>query len=621
MVTTSHGPTVHADGTTTFRVWAPLARAVELAIDDRQIPLDPVAPDDPDAPAHGWHRVRTTAAAGARYAYRLDGGPERPDPASRHQPDGVHERSAVVDTSTFSWTDHEFRPTPLPAAVIYELHIGTFTAEGTFAAAVGRLDDLRDLGITHVEVLPVNAFNGDRGWGYDGVGWYAVHEPYGGPTAFAEFVDACHQRGLSVLLDVVYNHQGPSGNYLGEFGPYLTERYATPWGQAPNVDGPGADHMRSYIVDNALMWLDDYHVDGLRLDAVHGIVDISSRHILAELSAATDALAERCGRDLALVAETDRQDPQTVRPRAVGGTGLAGQWVDDLHHAIHTALTGESEGYYVDYDGLTDVAAVYARGYAYDGRWSRFRRRTIGAPLPDDVSSRRLVTCVQNHDQVGNRARGDRLTTLVDPARLRVGIALLCCSPTTPMLFMGDEFGATTPFQFFSGHPEPELDAAVREGRRAEFESFADFAGEVPDPQDPATMAASRLDWSQAATPEGLARRRLWRDLLALRGEPGLADGDRSTVEVVDAGPQHLVVIRHGGPGWVVAANLTADDLTVDVPGGVGVPRWSSDDHAYGGQGRTVTVHDGSAHVPPATLVLFPRHPGSTGSVTSADAP
>jgi maltooligosyltrehalose trehalohydrolase len=603
----AHGPLSHPDGTVTFRVWSPRAEQVSLVLADDAHEMSPMD--------RGWFVVRTPAAPDDRYAFRLDGGPERPDPASRRQPDGVHGRSALVDPGAWCWTDEDFRPPPLTSGAVYELHVPTFTPEGTFAAAAEHLAALRDLGITHVEVMPVNAYNGDRGWGYDGVAWYAVHEAYGGPEAFTGFVDACHGAGLAVVLDVVYNHLGPSGNYLGEFGPYLTDSYATPWGEAPNVDGPDSDPVRAFIIDNALMWLTDYHVDGLRLDAVHGIVDTSSVHLLAELTAAAGGESDRFGRELQLVAESDRQDPATVMPRTAGGLGLQAQWLDDLHHSIHTALTGESDGYYIDYNGLADVAAVYTRGFAFDGRWSEYRHRTVGAPVPDGVSSRRFVTCVQNHDQIGNRAQGERLTSLVSPARLRAGIALLCLSPTTPMLFMGDEFGATTPFLFFSGHPEPELDKAVREGRRAEFASFSSFDGEVPDPQDPATMEASRLDWSESERPEGRERRRLWTDLLELRRTaPALASGDRRKVHLEHADPEHLALVRAGPPDLLLAANL--GDRTWDcTTAATGLELlWSSEDERYGGRGGgsgepAVTVADGRVSIGAGCVALFvPEH-------------
>ncbi|HSK97647.1 MAG TPA: malto-oligosyltrehalose trehalohydrolase, partial [Euzebyales bacterium] len=508
-----HGPVTHGDGTVTFRVWAPYAQQVELIRPDH-------APRQLTASGRGWFAGRVSAAPGDRYGFRLDGGQTRPDPASLHQPDGVHGLSAVVDRAALPWSPAEqlWQPTPLSSAVIYELHVGAFTPDGTFVAAEQHLAAVRDLGVTHVEVMPVAAFNGARGWGYDGVCWYAVHEPYGGPEAFAPFIDACHRAGLAVILDVVYNHFGPSGSYHHEFGPYVTNRHITPWGPAINFDDAGADAVRAFVVDNALMWLADFHVDGLRLDAVHALHDGSATPILVELSAAVDRLSEQVGRPLALIAESDRQDPRTVLPRAAGGAGLTAQWLDDLHHAIHVTVTGERDGYYADYTGLPDVAGAYVRGFVYDGRWSEYRQRTVGAPLPPTVSGRRFVACTQNHDQIGNRARGRRLTVLTDEDRLRFAIGLLCLAPTVPMLFMGEEYGATTPFLFFSSHPEPELAVAVREGRREEFAAFTAFdRDEIPDPQAMETFAASVLDRTGDASPTGLARRRLWTDALHLR--------------------------------------------------------------------------------------------------------
>ncbi|MDP9405672.1 MAG: malto-oligosyltrehalose trehalohydrolase [Actinomycetota bacterium] len=525
---------------------------------------------------HGWYRVRTEARHGDAYAFRLDGGEPRPDPAARWLPDGVHGRARIFDAATLAWSASErtWRAPALSAGAVYELHVGTFTPEGTFAAAAEHLDALGELGVTHVEVMPVNGFNGTAGWGYDGVAWYAVHEPYGGPTAFAHFVDACHAAGLAVVLDVVYNHLGPSGNYLPDFGPYLTDRYRTPWGEGLNLDGPDSDPVRSFIVGNAVHWLDTFHVDGLRLDAVHGLVDTSALPILSQLSDTVAALAARRGRPLQLIAESDRCDPLTIRPRTSGGTGLDALWADDLHHAIHTAVTGEHDGYYVDYAGLPDVAAAYRQGFLYDGRYSVYRRRTVGAPL-GDLSAHRLVTCVQNHDQVGNRAAGERLVALVGDELARVAAVLLCAAPSVPLLFMGEEHGETAPFQFFTSHPEPELAEAVRRGRREEFASFASFgeSADVPDPQDPATVDRSRIDWARADSERGRAWRDLWRRLLALRrSEPALGNGRRDLVEVLTVDGEVLALVRRddGGSAVLVVANLSGDERVLALPDG----RW-----------------------------------------------
>jgi maltooligosyltrehalose trehalohydrolase len=586
-----HGPVVHGDGTVTFRVWAPYATRVELLWDARaSVPLEPTG--------RGWFGVRVEAGAGDRYGFRLDDGAYRPDPASLRQPDGVHALSSVVDRGAYAWSEDEqhWQPTPVSSAVIYELHIGTFTAEGTFAAAEQHLTDLRELGVTHVEVMPVNAFNGERGWGYDGVYWYAVHEPYGGPAAFAHFVDACHRQGLAVILDVVYNHFGPSGSYHHEFGPYVSDLHKTPWGSAINFEEAGADAVRAFVVDNALMWLADFHVDGLRLDAVHALHDGSATPILVELSAAVDRLSEQVGRPLALVAESDRQDPRTVLPRAAGGAGMSAQWLDDLHHAIHVTVTGEHDGYYADYTGLPDVAGAYVRGFVYDGRWSEYRQRTVGAPLPATVSGRRLVGCVQNHDQVGNRARGRRLTVLTDEDRLRFAIGLLCLAPSVPMLFMGEEYAATTPFMFFTSHPEPDLAVAIREGRREEFAAFTAFGyGEVPDPQAPETHAASVLDRTDAVSPAGKARRRLWTDVLRLRRRtPALATGNRTLIRELAVLPRQMAVLRDdpaGAAPVVIAANASDADaaITLGLTGTWQVV-WSTTAVAYGGPGTHVRL-------------------------------
>ncbi|HUH06232.1 MAG TPA: malto-oligosyltrehalose trehalohydrolase, partial [Egibacteraceae bacterium] len=478
---------------TAFRVWAPWADRIELVLADRHAAM---ARED-----RGWFAATLEAHAGDDYGFSLDGDPPRPDPASRWQPLGVHEPSRLLDPAALrASAAPPWRPPPLERAVFYELHVGTFTPEGTLASAAEQIAELAELGVTHVELMPIAAFSGDRGWGYDGVCWSAVHEPYGGPEGLVTFVQACHRAGVAVILDVVYNHLGPSGNYLPEFGPYLTDRYSTPWGEAINLDGPGSDEVRGLIVGSALAWLEDYGIDGLRLDAVHAMFDYSARHILAELSQAVDALAVELGRPLALIAESDRNDPTTIRPRHERGLGVHAQWSDDLHHAIHTAVTGEHDGYYADYAGLEDVAAAYRDGFVYAGRYSVARERTVGAPLTDDVGGHRLVSSLQNHDQVGNRARGERLTSLAPPALVRACAVLLCAAPHAPLLFMGEEFGAQTPFLYFAGHIEDDLADAVTAGRREEFADFSSFTAEIPDPQAESTFLDSRLDWGEAAT-------------------------------------------------------------------------------------------------------------------------
>jgi maltooligosyltrehalose trehalohydrolase len=600
-----HGPQPHADGTTTFSLWAPAADEVELVLgpdgeDTRQLmeQLD-----------RGWWRSSVRAGHGDRYGFSLDGGPVRPDPASRWLPDGVHGRSAVLDHGALGVTPAPsgWRATSVLDGAIYELHIGTFTDEGTFDAAAERIRHLPDLGITHVEVMPVNAFNGDRGWGYDGVQWYAVHEAYGGPEGFARLVAACHDAGLGVLLDVVHNHLGPSGNHLPEFGPHLGKE--GDWGHGLNLDGPQSDPVRDLVIGNAVFWCRDYGVDGLRLDAVHALHDESATHVLTELAAAVDALAHELDRPLELIAESDRNDPKTIRPRELGGFGMTAQWADELHHALHIAVTGEHEGYYVDThpDGLPDVATAYRRGFVHDGsRYSGFRERTPGAPLADSDDGRRLIGCIQNHDQVGNRAAGERLLSLTDPALVRVAALLLCAAPHTPMLFMGEEHGETNPFMYFTSHPEPELAEAVRTGRAEEFAGFSSFSGaEVPDPQALDTFERSRVDWSKTDTAAGRAWTALWTDLLALRrSQPALCDGRFDLVTIHRVGADVLSVQRGGGDGVLVVANTSDEPVTLAAPG-ADAPLLSTADPRYGGDGDVVRVDDGEVALPPRTAAIL----------------
>ncbi len=595
---------------TAFGLWAPRASSVEIVVDGDRTPMAPEG--------GGWWRVVTEAVHGTRYAFALDDGEPLPDPASRWLPDGVHAPAAVLDPARIAVEDRFVAP-PVTGGVVYELHVGTFTAEGTFEAATHHLEELVELGVTHVEVMPVNGFDGVHGWGCDGVAWWAVHQPYGGPEGLAAFVTACHRHGLGVILDVVHNHLGPSGNHLERFGPYLQEKASSTWGKVVNLDGPDSGPVRSFIIGSALAWLRDVRVDGLRLDAVHALDDRgSATHLLAELSDAVAALAEQTGRRYDLIAETDRNDPQTIRPREVGGLGMDAQWADDLHHAIHVAVTGELDGYYVDYaDPLEALARAMTSGFVHDGsRHSAFRGRVVGAPLPPEVSVRRLVACVQNHDQVGNRPAGDRLTTQADPDAVRAAIALLCTAPHTPMLFMGEEYGETRPFQFFTDMPGEELRAAIREGRKAEFDYFESWAGQIPDPLDPETFRRSTLD-RDGVDPEAAAQRRaLWRDLLTLRRtQPALGTGDRSLVRA-DRWEDHDVLFIHRdppataplAPAVLIAVNLTDEA----IPGGAPVPEvlLSTADARYGGPG-----HPGDGTIPARTGVVHalpqPAHAGS----------
>ncbi len=525
-------------------VWAPAARRVELVTAAGRRPLA--------GARDGWWRLPPPALPpGTDYRFSLDGGPPLADPRSPFQPAGVHGPSRTVDHSAFRWSDAGFAVPPLEAAVAYEVHVGTFTPEGTFDGVVSRLDHLVDLGVTHLSLMPVNQFPGRRGWGYDGVGLWAVQDCYGGPDGLKRLVDACHARGLAVLLDVVYNHLGPDGDVLERFGPYFTEQYTTFWGPALNLDQAGSDEVRRFVADNAAMWLDDYHLDGLRLDAVHALFDRSAVHLLEQLSTEIATLGARLGRPLVLVAESDSNDPRLLRSREAGGFGLDAQWSDDLHHALHTLLTGEQSGYYADYGTMAALARALEEAYVYQGDYSPSRRRRHGRS-PAGLPRWRCFGYLQTHDQIGNRAQGERIGQLTTPARARLGAGLVLTSPAVPMLFMGEEWGASTPFLYFTDHTKPGLAERVREGRRAEFAAFGWHPEEVPDPNDERTFARSRLDWSELDRGEHAATLAWYRALLRLRRERPVLRAPLTTVRF-DEGERWLVAER---PGVLVCANL-----------------------------------------------------------------
>ncbi|WP_061782440.1 malto-oligosyltrehalose trehalohydrolase [Microbacterium hominis] len=541
----------------TIEVWAPRAARVRL----RRPGLDDVELTAGEA---GWWTAPLTLASGDEYGFVLDDGAVRPDPRSRRQPRGVHELSAWDDPASFAWTDAAWTGRQLAGGLVYELHVGTFTHEGTLDAAIGRLPHLVDLGVTHVELLPVNGFNGTHNWGYDGVLWYTVQEDYGGPEAYRRFVDAAHAAGLAVVQDVVYNHLGPSGNYLPEFGPYLRDGQSTTWGSSVDLDQRA---VRDHIIDNALMWLGDMHVDGLRLDAVHALHESAASpvHILREIAERVDALSAHLGRSLTLIAESDLNDPVMILPREAGGYGLTAQWVDDWHHAVHVALTGETEGYYADFADPQALPKTWTDGFYHDGTFSSFRDRDWGAPIPAAVPSWRLVTFAQDHDQIGNRAAGDRLSQSLSAERLEVAAVLTMTAPGTPMLFMGEEWGASTPWQFFTSHPEPELAAATREGRTAEFARMGWDEALVPDPNDPATFERSKLDWAEPGAGVHARLLELYRALSRLRrARPELTDPDRRGHGAESAGPGRWVLRRDTAAVYV---NLSPEPWIIDLDG------------------------------------------------------
>ncbi len=475
-----------------FDVWAPFPERVRLSVADEVVEMARGADD-------WWSPVGPVPDGEVDYGFLLDDSDTAlPDPRSRRQPNGVHERSRSFDPHDFEWSDDAWTGRQLAGSVVYELHLGTFTPEGTLDAAIERFDHLVALGVDLVELLPVNAFNGTHNWGYDGVLWSAVHEQYGGPAAYQRFVDAAHAAGLGVIQDVVYNHLGPSGNYLPMFGPYLKAEGANPWGSLVNLDGEGSTEVRRYILDSALMWLRDFHVDGLRLDAVHALEDESETHLLEELGVEVGTLSAHLRRPLTLIAESDLNDALMVTPREAGGLGLDAQWSDDFHHAVHVALTRETTGYYADFEPLSALAKVCTRGFFHDGTFSSFRGRNHGSPVPTaTMPTWRLVVCSQNHDQIGNRAVGDRIVEHLDEDQLVCAAMLTLAGPFTPMLFQGEEWAASAPFQFFTSHPEPELGTATAEGRLREFEQMGWDPSLVPDPQDPETFRRSELDWSE----------------------------------------------------------------------------------------------------------------------------
>jgi maltooligosyltrehalose trehalohydrolase len=543
-----------------LEVWAPAADVVEV-----RLPREGLRSQLRPLGAGWWGDV--SLAPGTDYVFHLDGGPARPDPRSPWQPAGVHGPSRTFDPAPArppAWPGIDGR-----GAVMYELHVGTFTPRGTLGAAITRLDHLADLGIQVIELMPVAAFSGRHGWGYDGVDLYAVHQPYGGPAALQRFVTAAHEHGIGVCLDVVYNHLGPTGNYLAEFGPYFTDRHTTPWGAAVNLDGPDSGPVRRFIIENALRWVEDFGIDALRLDAIHELVDDSPRHLLAELSDEVAALERRLDRPVTLIAESDLNDVRVVTPAPAGGLGMHAQWADDVHHAIHALITGERQGYYVDFGTVPVLAQALTEAFVHQGTYSTYRGRNWGAPVPADVDGHAFVAFASNHDQVGNRGLGDRPSATLTDGQFAIEQALVLLSPYTPMLFMGAEWAARTPWMFFTDHPDPDLAEAVRQGRTDEFsrfgwdEMYGDDA-EVPDPQAPETLVASRLDWSERDRPEHRRFLAFVRELVALRRRtPDLASGDRSRAAVT-ADPDGSWLVLTRGEHAVVAC-LDARGCTARV--------------------------------------------------------
>lgn len=591
------GATLISDRPARFKVWAPSASLVEVRLltpDERIVRLSPAG--------GGYHEALVDEVeAGAHYFVRLDGEKERPDPASRYQPEGVHGPSEVTGPD-FEWHDGSWRNLPLEDYVLYELHIGTYTPAGTFDAVVPHLRGLRHLGVTALEVMPVAQFPGTRNWGYDGAYPYAVQNSYGGPAGLRRLVDACHSAGMAFVLDVVYNHLGPEGSYLADFGPYFTDRYRTPWGAAINYDGEDSDAVREFFLENALYWVREFHVDALRLDAVHAIYDFSARHFLEELAGEVDDLAAELGRPVHLIAESGLNDPRIVRPGEIGGYAIDAQWNDDFHHALHVALTGERTGYYVDYDGVSDLATSFNQSFVYNGQYSQYRRRRFGAPA-DDVPVSRFVVFAQNHDQVGNRMLGERLSRPLPFEASKLAAAVVILSPFTPLLWMGEEYGEQAPFLYFVSHSDQQLVNAVREGRIDEFAEFA-WQGTPPDPQAEETFLRSRLDHSLKQREPGATLLRFYRELLGLRRQHrvlGSQGRGQMTAEAIGGTSVIVVRVGPGRPGALVIHHFGPAPVDLSLPGISDSPvRWriviDSADVAWKGPGSLVTgIFDPSA--------------------------
>jgi len=599
------------NGQCSFRVWAPFNDSVEARVfapRERIIPLR--------KNGKGYHEgVEDNLPPGTLYKYRLDNEKELPDPASRFQPEGVHGPSQVVD-DRFLWSDEQWEGLPLEEYLIYELHVGTFTPQGTFAAVAERLDELKDLGVTAIELMPVAQFPGDRNWGYDGVYPFACQNSYGGPAGLKKLVDACHRRRMAVVLDVVYNHLGPEGAYLDQFGPYFTDRYQTPWGLAINYDGPYSDEVRNYFIINALQWVDEFHVDALRLDAIHGIFDFSARHFLTELGEAVKTRAEELNRRVFLFPESDLNDTRVITPRNAGGYELDAQWNDDYHHALHALLTGERSGYYQDFGMIEHLAKAYSQGYVYSGQYSEYRRRRFGNSSRD-IPAYRFIVCSQNHDQVGNRMRGDRLSALVDFESLKLAAGVTLLSPFLPLLFMGEEYGETAPFLYFISHGDPDLIKAVRDGRKAEFAHFA-WSEEPPDPQAEATFIRSKLNWEarQDDARQG-ALFELYRELIRLRKSiPALRRLDKQSMEVRSFEKDGAMLVRRWSDSEevLIACHFGTwpREITLPAYGGQWVRLLDSADTQWGGNGGSVPVainleRQTNARFQPRSLVLFER--------------
>ena len=601
------GATYLGNGRCQFVVWAPVVSEVELHIVS---PRELTVPMDKDG--QGYHQaVADGIEPGSQYFYRLDGRKERPDPVSYFQPQGVHGPSQVVD-SNFTWEEQGWSGLPLEEYIVYELHVGTFTTEGTFGAIITRLDELKDLGITAVELMPVAQFPGNRNWGYDGVYPFAVQDSYGGPEGLKNLVNTCHRKGLAVILDVVYNHLGPEGNYIADFGPYFTDRYKTPWGAALNFDGPYSDQVRRFFIENAIYWLTDLHIDALRLDALHAILDISSYSFVEELSVEFHKQVKRQKRKAYLIGESAANDARLIKSRELGGYGLDAQWNDDFHHSLHVLLTGEQAGYYQDFGRLHHLVKAFREGFVYSGEYSPYRRRRHGVSSKD-IPSHRFVVFSQNHDQVGNRAQGERLSRIVSFKALKLAAGTVLLSQYIPLIFMGEEYGETAPFPYFVSHAEPELIEAVRKGRREEFAAFR-WQGEIPDPQDEKTFTSARINRNLRDQGQHCVLLEFYKELIRLRKvTPALANLSKDTLEIkADEENKAIIMHRWKDNSEVIAVFNFADggvSIRLTVPVGQWRKYLDSAEERWQGSGSTIpdliSPSEGSLNIAPESFVLF----------------
>ncbi|MBV8885857.1 MAG: malto-oligosyltrehalose trehalohydrolase [Chroococcidiopsidaceae cyanobacterium CP_BM_RX_35] len=581
------GADYHSSGDCEFTVWAPLLQEVAVQI---VAPKQRLLPMHKDASGY-WKAVASDVEPGTLYFYKLEGANDRPDPASKFQSQGVHGPSQVVDPNAFSWADSDWAGMPLEEMIVYELHVGAFTPEGTFEAIIPRLEALKEIGINTIEVMPIAQFPGERNWGYDGTYVYAVQNSYGGPEGFKNLVNACHQSGMAVVLDVVYNHFGPEGNYISDFGPYFTQTYKTPWGSAINYDDFRSDGVRNFFIENALYWFSEYHIDALRLDAIHAIYDLGAKHFLQELKERVEALSQQRGRQLYLIAESDLNDVRVIRDRQLGGHAMDAQWSDDFHHSLHTLLTGELIGYYQDFGNCEQLATAFKESFVYSWKYSSSRERYHGSDARD-FAGHKFVVCSQNHDQIGNRMLGERLSQLVSFEALKLAAGAVLLSPYIPLLFMGEEYGEDSPFLYFVNHSDPDLVEAVRKGRKEEFKHFH-LEGEFQDPQSPETLQKSQLKWEKRNSGKHKVLLELYQRLIQLRQSiPALKNLDKQNLEVSCIEADKILLLHRWSDSSQIFCIMNFNDKDVSfqpkLPNGNWRKSLDSSDPKWMGSGVTL---------------------------------